>query len=146
MGKMSVDNEKLGDFTWAIPPMPRNAENIDVTFEISQDGILKVTAAETSTGNSKQLEIKTDGLMDPEQKSEMTKRAAQMRTQMVEKENTLQAKNNLENLVFAINGAKNNGTLSQSERNSLSTIADDGNAWLEANPNATYDEYEQKND
>lgn len=107
---------------------------------------MKVTAAETSTGSNKELTIKTDAAMDPEQKSEMTKRAAQMRTEMVEKENTLQAKNNLENLVFAINGAKNNATLTQSERNSLSTIADDGNAWLEANPNASYDELEAKND
>lgn len=84
---MSKDNEKLGDFTISIPPMPKNKADIVVTFEISQDGILKVTAAETSTGSNKELTIKTDAAMDPGQKKEMTQRAAQMRSQMVEKEN-----------------------------------------------------------
>ena len=70
---MSEDNEKLGEFNIAIPPMPANKADIEVTFEISQDGILKVTAKETSTGN---LTIKTDSVMDPGLKAEMTKRVA----------------------------------------------------------------------
>jgi len=53
--------------------MPANKADIEVTFEISQDGILKVTAKETSTGN---LTIKTDSVMDPGLKAEMTKRVA----------------------------------------------------------------------
>ena len=99
--------------------MPAGKANIEVTFELTNDGILKVTAKETSTGNAKDLTIKTDAAMDPEEKKEMTKRAAGMRNEMINRENKLIAKNACENLVFAIQGCKSNSALSQAEQNSL---------------------------
>jgi len=91
--------------------MPALKANIEVTFELTNDGILKVTAKETSTGTANNLVIKTDAAMDPEEKKEMTKRAAEMRHEMIGRENKLIAKNACENLVFACSGAKNNAAL-----------------------------------
>ena len=69
--------------------MPAGKANIEVTFELTNDGILKVTAKETSTGNAKDLTIKTDAAMSPEEKAWMTERISKIRRGMIEIEDSL---------------------------------------------------------
>jgi len=64
---------------------------------------------------------------------------------MVEKEYTLHLRNDLENLVCSMHTAKDNSSLTQAERKSLSTIANEGENWLSENPNATNEELKAKN-
>ncbi|XP_065210459.1 heat shock 70 kDa protein cognate 4-like [Planococcus citri] len=54
-------NHLLGQFTLEdIPSRRAGVINVDVTFDIDADGILNVTAVESSTGNSNQISIKRD--------------------------------------------------------------------------------------
>jgi len=64
---------------------------------------------------------------------------------MVEKEYTLHLRNDLENFVCSMHFVKEDSSLTQAERNSLSTIANEGKNWLKANPNATNEELKAKN-
>ncbi|CAR22860.1 Hsp70 family ATPase SSQ1 [Lachancea thermotolerans CBS 6340] len=62
------DNKLIGDFKLAgIPPMPKGVPQIEVTFDIDADGIINVSASETSTGkNSSITVIANSGLTEEE--------------------------------------------------------------------------------
>ncbi|HPC05191.1 MAG TPA: molecular chaperone DnaK, partial [Anaerolineaceae bacterium] len=51
--QMAADNKSLGRFNLdGIPPAPRGIPQVEVTFDIDANGILKVTAADKATGRS----------------------------------------------------------------------------------------------
>uniref|UniRef100_A0A0G4HVH8 Uncharacterized protein n=1 Tax=Chromera velia CCMP2878 TaxID=1169474 RepID=A0A0G4HVH8_9ALVE len=53
---MTKDNNLLGKFLFDdIPPAPRGVPQIEITFDIDANGILKVTAVEKSTNQSKTI-------------------------------------------------------------------------------------------
>jgi molecular chaperone DnaK len=55
---MAIDNKSLGKFILdGIPPAPRGVPQIEVTFDIDANGILKVTAKDKATGRSKNITI-----------------------------------------------------------------------------------------
>jgi len=58
---MTEHNHLLGKFDLTgIPEQPRGVPQIEVTFEIDADGILNVSAAETSSGISEEVTITND--------------------------------------------------------------------------------------
>jgi molecular chaperone DnaK len=65
---MAADNKSLGRFTLeGIPPAPRGIPQIEVTFDIDADGILKVSALDKATGNKQAITIHaSSGLNDDE--------------------------------------------------------------------------------
>ncbi len=62
------DNKSLGKFILdGIPPAPRGVPQIEVTFDIDANGILKVTALDKATGRSQNITITaSSGLSDTE--------------------------------------------------------------------------------
>jgi molecular chaperone DnaK len=55
---MASDNKSLGKFTLdGIPPAPRGIPQIEVTFDIDANGIIKVTASDKATGRSQHITI-----------------------------------------------------------------------------------------
>ena len=59
--EMCSDNNFIGKFSLEnIPPMLRGVPQIEVTFEINTNGILEVSAVETSTGVENSIVIKND--------------------------------------------------------------------------------------
>ena len=66
--KMAKDNRLLGNFRLeGIDPSPRGMPQIEVTFDINADGILKVTAKDKKTGAFKDIEIKSAGGLDADE-------------------------------------------------------------------------------
>lgn len=58
---LTKDNNLLGKFTLdGIPPLPRGQPQIEVSFDIDSNGILKVSAEEKSTGKIQKIEITND--------------------------------------------------------------------------------------
>lgn len=58
---MTKDNNHLGEFDLTdIPPAPRGVPQIEVTFEIDANGILKVSANDKGTGKAKSITITND--------------------------------------------------------------------------------------
>ncbi|MAM86128.1 molecular chaperone DnaK [Allohahella sp. A8] len=66
--KRAQDNKSLGRFDLAgIPPAPRGAPQIEVTFDIDANGILHVGAKDKATGKEQSIVIKaSSGLTDEE--------------------------------------------------------------------------------
>src|SRR5271157_1440492 len=65
---MATDNKSLGKFILdGIPPAPRGIPQIEVTFDIDANGILKVTAKDKATGRTQHITITaSSGLSDSE--------------------------------------------------------------------------------
>lgn len=65
---MAADNKSLGKFILdGIPPAPRGVPQIEVTFDINADGILKVNAQDKATGREQAMQIiPSSGLADSE--------------------------------------------------------------------------------
>lgn len=58
---MTKDNNLLGTFNLTgIPPAPRGIPKIEVTFDLDANGILNVSAKDTSTGKSEKITIQND--------------------------------------------------------------------------------------
>ncbi len=56
--KMANDNKNIGDFHLdEIPPAPRGVPQVEVTFDIDTDGILKVSALDKGTGKKQHITI-----------------------------------------------------------------------------------------
>jgi len=66
--ELAKDNKSLGQFNLTdIPPAPRGTPQIEVTFDIDANGILKVSAKDKVTGNEQAIEIKaSSGLSEAE--------------------------------------------------------------------------------
>jgi molecular chaperone DnaK len=91
---MAKDNKSLGKFLLTgIPPAPRGVPQIEVSFEIDVNGILKVSAADKGTGREQSIRItNTGGLSTSEvermrQEAEKYAEADRRRIQLVELRN-----------------------------------------------------------
>lgn len=73
---MANDNKVLGTFHLdGIPPSPRGAPQIEVTFDIDANGILKVSAKDKGTGKDQHITITGSGGLSEEDIDKMTKEA-----------------------------------------------------------------------
>jgi molecular chaperone DnaK len=73
---MAADNKLLGNFILdGIPPAPRGVPQIEVTFDIDADGILKVSAADKATGRSQHITITASSGLAKDEVERMVKDA-----------------------------------------------------------------------
>jgi molecular chaperone DnaK len=71
---MAVDNKSLGKFTLdGIPPAPRGIPQIEVTFDIDANGILKVTAQDKATQRSQHITITASSGLSKDEVERMRK-------------------------------------------------------------------------
>merc|ERR1712158_305399 len=78
---MTKDNHILGKFDLTgIPPAARGVPQIEVTFEIDVNGILRVSAEDKGTGNKEKIEIQNDSnRLSPEDVERMLAKADMMK-------------------------------------------------------------------
>jgi molecular chaperone DnaK len=73
---MVADNKSLGTFVLdGIPPSPRGVPQIEVTFDLDANGILKVFAADKSTGRSHHITITASSGLSAEEIEQMRRDA-----------------------------------------------------------------------
>lgn len=74
--KMANANRLLAEFNLeGIPPSPRGVPQIEVKFDIDQNGILSVAAKELKTGKEAHVEIKDSGALSDDDIAQMKKDA-----------------------------------------------------------------------
>lgn len=97
---MSVDNKDLGRFILdGIPPAPRGVPQVEVTFDIDANGILKVTAKDKATNKTQHITISgAVGLSDEEVKK-MQEDAEKYKVEDEKKKELVSAKNAADSLV-----------------------------------------------
>lgn len=98
---MARDNKLLGNFRLdGIPPAPRGLPQIEVTFDIDANGILKVSAKDLGTGKDQHITItNSSGLSEAE--IEKLKKEAELHAEEDKKAKaTIEARNQLDSLVY----------------------------------------------
>ena len=95
---MANDNKSLGRFKLeGIPPMPAGVPQVEVTFDLDTNGILKVTAKEKSTSKEATIRIENTTTLGKDEIDRMVMEAEQnaeadkLRKEKVEKRNALDA-------------------------------------------------------
>ena len=99
---MAVDNKSLGKFVLdGIPPAPRGVPQIEVTFDIDANGILKVTAQDKATGRSQHITITASSGLSDSEVEKMRKDAETHAEDDRKRRDLIEARNNADNTAYA---------------------------------------------
>ena len=104
---MAADNVSLGQFNLTgIPPAPRGVPQIEVTFDIDADGILKVSAKDLATGNEQKITMTASTKLSKEEKEKMVREADQFAEIDRKKREEVEARNNADSLIYTAEKTK----------------------------------------
>jgi len=145
---MTKDNNKLGEFELTgIAPAPRGIPQIEITYDIDANGILKVSAKEKTTGKENSLVINNKEKMTKEQIDELVRKAEEFKDEDKKIKERIEAKNQLESYLY---GLKNSITeemktkLSENDLKTLDEIKEEGIKWLDSHQQEDKETYESK--
>ena len=101
-GERSIasDNKLLGQFDLVgIPPAPKGMPQIEVTFDIDANGIVKVSAKDKATGKEHQIQIKASGGLSDEEIDKMVKDAEANAEADKEKLEKIEVRNSADSMI-----------------------------------------------
>ncbi|CAG8493893.1 3848_t:CDS:1, partial [Paraglomus brasilianum] len=149
---LTKDNNLLGKFELTgIPPALRGIPQIEVTFELDANGILKVSAADKGTGKSESITITNDkGRLSKEDIERMVEEAEQFAEDDRIQKERIEARNALENFAYTLKssvaddgdlGKKLNDEDKETIRDAIKKTLD----WFEEHSNsATKEDFDEK--
>ena len=106
--EMANDNKFLGQFDLTgVPPSPRGTPQIEVSFEIDANGIMKVQAKDKATGREQQIVIQPSGGLTKDEINNMVNQAEQMKEEDAKKREAIEVKNNLDSLSYTVEKSLN---------------------------------------
>lgn len=133
---LTKDNHLLGKFDLTgIPPAPRGVPQIEVTFEIDVNGILKVSAEDKGTGNKEKIVITNDhNRLTPDQIEKMIKDAEKFADDDKKVKDRVEAKNELESYAYSLktqmaDKEKLGGKLSDDDKTKIEEAIDEAIKW-----------------
>jgi len=98
---MAKDNKSLGKFLLTgIPPAPRGVPQIEVSFDIDVDGILKVSAKDKGTGQEKSIIITNTGALSSSEIESMKEAAQKYAAQDRRRLDLVEFKKQLDSLMY----------------------------------------------
>ena len=99
--EFAKDNKQLGTFRLdGIAPAPRGIPQIEVTFDIDQNGIVHVSAKDLGTGKEQNISITASTNMSKDDIEKAVKEAEQYAAEDKKRREEVDNKNEAENLVF----------------------------------------------
>ncbi|RIA88208.1 heat shock protein 70 family [Glomus cerebriforme] len=149
---MTKDNNLLGKFELTgIPPAPRGIPQIEVTFEIDANGIMKVSAADKGTGKSESITITNDkGRLSKEEIDRMVEEAEQFAEEDKIQKERIEARNQIENFAYTLkNQITDDGELgkkiSDDDKKTIKDAIKKVEDWLNDHSNsATKEDFDEK--
>ena len=104
--EFAKDNKQLGTFRLdGIAPAPRGVPQIEVTFDIDQNGIVHVTAKDLGTGKEQDIKITASTNMSKDDIDKAVKEAEQYAEEDKKRREEVDTKNNAESLCFQCENA-----------------------------------------
>jgi molecular chaperone DnaK len=98
---MAADNKTLGNFTLdGIPPAARGVPQIEVTFDINANGIIKVSASDKATGRSQDITITASSGLSDEEVEKMRKDAEEHAEDDAKRKDLIEAQNQADNTAY----------------------------------------------
>ncbi|KAI9327224.1 heat shock protein 70 family [Obelidium mucronatum] len=149
---LTKDNNLLGKFDLnGIPPAPRGTPQIEVTFEINVDGLLRVSAHDKGTGKSESITITNDkGRLTEEEIERMVREAEQFAEEDQLLKEKIEAKNVLENYIYQIKQQvtdedKLGGKIDEDDKKAILDAIKEATEWIDANAaTATKEDIEEQ--
>ena len=137
---MTKDNNLLGKFELTgIPPGPRGQPQIEVTFELDANGILRTSAVDKGTGKSESITIQNDkGRLSDEEIERMIQEAEKYAEEDKATKERIEARNGLENYAFSLKNQVNDeeglgGKIEEDDKDTLLEAVKEAQDWLEEN-------------
>lgn len=142
----------LGKFDLTgIPPAPRGVPQIEVSFELDANGILRVSAGDKGTGKSESITITNDkGRLSQEEIDRMIAEAQEFAEEDKANAERITARNGLENYAFSLkNQAADEeglgGKIDEDDKETLMDAVKEATEWLEENAQtATTEDFEEQ--
>jgi molecular chaperone DnaK len=98
---MAADNKSLGKFILdGIPPAPRGIPQIEVTFDIDANGIIKVTALDKATQRSQHITITASSGLNEAEVERMRREAEVHADEDKKRKEMIEARNQADNAVY----------------------------------------------
>lgn len=148
--QMTKDNNLLGKFNLdGIPPAPRGVPQIEVSFEIDENGIMNVTATDKGTTKNAKITITNNkGRLSKDEIENLIKEAERYKEQDEKIRKRVEAKNALESYCVSIKHTMDDEKLKDkfdaSEKETVSAKVTEVENWLSANQEADTGEFEAK--
>ncbi len=99
--KMAGDNKTIGKFHLdGIPPAPRGVPQIEVTFDLDANGILKVSAKDLGTGKEQKITITASSGLSKDEVEKMVKDAEAHAGEDAKRREEIDVKNRAEALAY----------------------------------------------
>ena len=140
--KMALDNKTIGKFQLTgIPPAPRGMPQVQVTFDIDANGILNVSAKDNATGKEQKIRIESSSGLSDSEIDKMVKDAEAHATEDEEIRELVDARNQLDSLVYQVekDSSEWDDQISEETKQSLEESLDSAKTTLsnsETNSNA----------
>ena len=100
--EMAADNKSLGKFTLSgIPAARRGVPQIEVTFDIDANGIVKVTAKDKATGKSQQITISGSTALSDDEVDRMVKDAEAHAEEDKKHKDEIEIRNQVDSLAYS---------------------------------------------
>ncbi|CAE6434117.1 unnamed protein product [Rhizoctonia solani] len=149
---LTKDNNLLGKFELSgIPPAQRGVPQIEVTFEIDANGILKVGAADKGTGKSESITITNEkGRLSQEEIDRMVREAEEFASEDEAQRKRIEALNGLQNFVWGLKSQLGDqeglgGKISDDDKKTILATVKETTDWIEENgQTATSEDLEEK--
>lgn len=122
--KMAVNNRLLGEFNLeGIPPAPRGVPQIEVKFDIDQNGILNVSARDLGTGKEASVKIEQSSGLSKDEIDSMRKDAEENAEEDRKQFELAEERNKGQHLVYQLEKqiSENEDKLSEDDRAPLNT-------------------------
>ena len=98
---MAADNKSLGKFILdGIPPAPRGLPQIEVTFDIDANGIIKVTAQDKATQRSQHITITASSGLNDSEVERMRREAELHADEDKKRKEMIEARNTADNAIY----------------------------------------------
>ncbi len=98
---MAADNKSLGRFVLdGIPPAPRGVPQVEVTFDVDSNGVLKVTAKDKATGKEQSIKIEASSGLTDADIERMQKEAEEHASEDAKKKELIDTRNLAEQMVY----------------------------------------------
>jgi len=98
---MATDNKSLGKFVLdGIPPAPRGVPQVEVTFDVDSNGVLKVTAKDKATGKEQSIRIEASSGLSESDIERMKKEAEEHAAEDEKKKTLIDTRNLAEQMVY----------------------------------------------
>ncbi len=129
--EIAAHNKLLGEFNLDdIPPSPRGMPQIEVTFDIDANGVVKVSAKDKATNKEQNVTIQSSGGLSDDEIDSMVKDAQENASADKDRKELIEAKNNADSLVYSTqksideNGDKVDAAIVDSIKEEITKVKD----------------------